>query len=144
MKICCCAAEEEYSREHTEDPISPKSPTTKLGTSPGNKSNVWQNTFNPGWDCSLFIVWKRPRRLQGLAFDRELSLAGRTTTPTTRAWGTSITIMSQTRLERPQVRRLYYSLAHVGRTQAPSWASVGLTCKQASPATCGVQCGTMS
>ncbi|CAL5220730.1 g2788 [Coccomyxa viridis] len=41
-------AEEEYSREHPEGPTSPKSPTSKFGTSPGTKSNVWQNTFNPG------------------------------------------------------------------------------------------------
>jgi len=41
-------AEEEFSREHPpESPISPKS-SSKFGTSPSTRSNVWQNTFNPG------------------------------------------------------------------------------------------------
>jgi len=42
-------AEEEYAKEHTDTPTSPKSPISpKYGTSPSAKSNVWQNTFNPG------------------------------------------------------------------------------------------------
>lgn len=43
------AAEEEYAREHSDTPTSPKGPISpKYGTSPSTKSNVWQNTFNPG------------------------------------------------------------------------------------------------